>query len=69
VGRARVTYYPIDGFLKNIRIGIELADGSRREFPLAELRRAGPEEEATLAYDREETEGGSATGLQVEHTA
>jgi hypothetical protein len=50
VGRARVTYYPIDGQLKNIQIGLELRDGTRREFPLNELRRAGPEEEANLEY-------------------
>jgi hypothetical protein len=50
VGRAHVTYYPIDGQLKNIQIGLELADGSRRDFPLTELRRAGPEEESTLTY-------------------
>jgi hypothetical protein len=50
VGVARVTYYPIDGFLKNILIGIELRDGARREFPLVELRRASPEEESTLQF-------------------
>jgi hypothetical protein len=50
VGRARLTYYPIDGFLKNILIGLELGDGSKRQFPLVELRRAGPEEESTLQF-------------------
>jgi hypothetical protein len=50
VGIAKVTYYPIDGMLKNIRIGVELRDGARREFPLVELRRASPEEEATLQF-------------------
>ena len=50
VGIAKVTYYPIDGFLKNIEIGLELRDGSRREFPLHELRRAAPEEESSLEY-------------------
>ena len=51
VGIARVTYYPIDGMLKNILIGLELRDNVRREFPLVELRRASPEEEATLQYN------------------
>jgi hypothetical protein len=51
VGIARVTYYPIDGMLKNILIGLELRDKARRDFPLVELRRASPEEESTLQYD------------------
>jgi hypothetical protein len=50
VGIAKVTYYPIDGMLKNIRIGLELRDGARREFALTELRRASPEEESTLQF-------------------
>jgi hypothetical protein len=50
VGRAKVTYYPIDGMLKGIRIGLELGDGSKRDFALTELRRAGPEEEANLQF-------------------
>jgi hypothetical protein len=50
VGRAKVTYYPINGELKGIQIGIELRDGSRREFPLTELRRAAPEEEENLEF-------------------
>ena len=53
VGIARVTYYPIDGMLKNILIGLELRDKVRREFPLVELRRASPEEESTLQYQAE----------------
>lgn len=57
VGIARVTYYPIDGMLKNIRIGLELGDGVRREFPLVELRRASPEEEKTLQFVAETDEG------------
>jgi hypothetical protein len=56
VGIARVTYYPIDGMLKNILIGLELRDKVRREFPLVELRRASPGEEATLQYDGEAEE-------------
>jgi hypothetical protein len=51
VGIAKVTYYPIDGLLKNILIGLELRDGTRRDFPLSELRRASPDEESTLQYD------------------
>jgi len=50
VGVAKVTYYPIDGELKNIRIGVELGNGSKRDFPLVELRSASPEEEATLEF-------------------
>jgi hypothetical protein len=53
VGIAKVTYYPIDGMLKNIRIGLELCDGERREFPLVELRRASPDEESTLQFSAE----------------
>jgi hypothetical protein len=56
VGIARVTYYPIDGMLKNILIGLELRDKVRREFPLVELRRASPEEESTLQYHAESDE-------------
>ncbi|HEX7859036.1 MAG TPA: hypothetical protein VF773_01780 [Verrucomicrobiae bacterium] len=56
VGVAKVTYYPIDGTLKGIEIGLELADGSRRQFPLVELRGASPEEERTLKFEREEEE-------------
>jgi hypothetical protein len=51
VGVAKVTYYPIDGMLKNIRIGVELGNGSKRDFPLVELRRASPEEESTLQFE------------------
>jgi hypothetical protein len=54
VGTARLTYYPIDGFLKNILIGLELRDGSKRQFPLVDLRRASPEEEATLEFVQED---------------
>ena len=50
VGVAKVTYYPVDGELKNIRIGVELGNGSKRDFPLVELRSASPEEEATLQF-------------------
>jgi hypothetical protein len=50
VGVAKVTYYPVDGELKNIRIGVELGNGTRRDFPLVELRSASPEEEATLQF-------------------
>jgi hypothetical protein len=53
VGVAKVTYYPIDGTLKGIRIGVELGNGSRKDFPLVELRSASPEEEATLRYEPE----------------
>jgi hypothetical protein len=56
VGVAKVTYYPIDGELKGIQIGLELANGSRRDFPLVELRRASPEEEKTLKFVREDDE-------------
>lgn len=56
VGIAKVTYYPIDGMLKGIEIGLELANGTRREFPLVELRRASPEEESTLQFVRDEEE-------------
>ena len=51
VGVAKVTYYPIDGLLKNIRIGLEMKDRARREFALVELRRASPDEESTLQID------------------
>jgi hypothetical protein len=54
VGVAKVTYYPIDGELKGIRLGLELANGTRRDFPLIELRRASPDEESTLKFVREE---------------
>ena len=54
VGVAKVTSYPIDGMLKGIEIGLELADGTRRHFPLVELRSASPEEEETLRFVREE---------------
>ena len=54
VGIAKVTSYPIDGLLKNIEIGLELADGTRRHFPLVELRCASPDEEKTLKFVREE---------------
>lgn len=53
VGIARVTYYPIDGMLKNILIGLELSGNVRRDFPLVELRRASPAEEATLQYQED----------------
>ena len=53
VGVAKVTYYPIDGMLKNIRIGVELGNGSRKDFPLVELRRASPEEESTLQFENQ----------------
>lgn len=53
VGVAKVTYYPIDGMLKGIQIGLELKNGTRREFPLVELRRASPEETETLEFSRE----------------
>ena len=53
VGVAKVTYYPIDGQLKGIKIGLELKDGTRRDFPLIELRRASPEETRTLSFERE----------------
>lgn len=54
VGVAKVTYYPIDGTLKGIRMGLELANGTRRDFPLVELRQASPDEEATMKFVREE---------------
>jgi hypothetical protein len=50
VGVAKVTYYPIDGMLKNILIGLELGNGLKRDFPLVELRRASPEEESSLQF-------------------
>jgi hypothetical protein len=50
VGIAKVTYYPVDGTLKDLRIGLELRDGTRRDFSLAELRGPSPEEEVTLQY-------------------
>ena len=50
VGVAKITYYPIDGQLKGIRIGLELRDGSKKDFSLVELRRASPEEESRLEY-------------------
>ena len=53
VGVAKVTYYPVDGMLKNIRIGVELGNGSKRDFLLTELRSASPEEEATLQFQPE----------------
>ena len=53
VGVAKVTYYPIDGMLKGIMIGLELSNGTRREFPLVELRRASPDEESSLQFVRE----------------
>jgi hypothetical protein len=53
VGVAKVTYYPVDGTLKDLRIGLELRDGTRRDFALAELRAASPDEETTLEYDEE----------------
>jgi hypothetical protein len=56
VGVAKVTYYPIDGTLKGIRMGLELANGTRRDFPLVELRQASPDEEATMKFVREEVE-------------
>jgi hypothetical protein len=51
VGVAKVTYYPIDGTLKGIRMGLELANGTRCDFPLSELRQASPEEEKTLKFE------------------
>jgi hypothetical protein len=54
VGVAKVTYYPVDGQLKNIRIGLELSNGTKRDFPLVELRRASPEEESTLEFVAED---------------
>jgi hypothetical protein len=53
VGVAKVTYYPIDGMLKNIRIGVELGNGSKKDFPLVELRRASPDEESSLQIDEQ----------------
>ena len=54
VGTAKVTYYPVNGELKGIRMGLEMANGTRRDFPLVELRSASPEEEKTLRYVRED---------------
>lgn len=54
VGIAKVTYYPVNGELKGIRMGLELANGTRRDFPLVELRGASPEEERTLRFERED---------------
>ena len=56
VGVAKVTYYPINGELKGIRMGLELANGTRKDFPLVELRQASPEEEETLTFVREDEE-------------
>jgi hypothetical protein len=56
VGVAKVTYYPIDGTLKGIRIGVELGNGSRKDFPLVELRQASPQEESTLQFQPAEAE-------------
>jgi hypothetical protein len=56
VGIARATYFPIDGMLNNILIGLELRDNVLREFPIVELRRERPEEESTLQYQPESDE-------------
>ena len=56
VGIAKVTYYPVDGMLKGILIGLELLDGSKRDFPLVELRCASPEEEKTLQFVPEDAD-------------
>ena len=42
--------------LKGIEIGLELANGTRRHFPLVELRNASDDEERTLTFVREQDE-------------
>ena len=54
VGIAKVTYYPVNGELKGIRMGLELANGTRGDFPLVELRGLSPEGERTLRFERED---------------
>ena len=68
VGIAKVTYYPIDGTLKGIRMGLELANGTRRDFPLTELRQASPEEESTLTFIAPSAGPNSTARVRVRHS-